>query len=621
MTSADPQPALLECDRVSKVFCARFEQGRRYALRDILRIGSRRVDRLRAGEQLVIRSFSVVVRVGENVVVLGMPGSGKTTIAKLLTGMLRPDDGRIRLRGRVGLIVGGRLGMNPFLTVWEYAQIATSIHGAEPDVADACCEEVLEITGLSDQRDIRLVDVPKSRLRYLSLASALVVPQDVRVFDGVPGGGDDPVARRVGTRARQTLEQGGNLIFSSTTAGLPPNVSHAMILHDGETLYEGSAETVAPIYDHFVYRIRRAKRVEERRRERGAAIDGVPAVQMPTPAALIRRAVRGLDRSKIALLVEDRVAKAWRGDQPVILGPYLSDVGLELLYWRPFVAWMRDRFGPRSAPVVAVSRGRVGDWYAGLASEYIDVCDLVPLDVFLRRNQERIRDGGSGKQTVITDFDRELLDGVAQRLGMPDAAVLHPSLIFRVCSKIWHGTVPASWLAEHARYQPVATLPAGPDDGDTEPYVAASFWFNSAFPDSRRNRRLVHDALSELSRRLPVVVVDPGGFPGVPPSLDTGERIRVVAPCGDTDDQLREQARAIAGARAFIGTFGGISMMAPFYNVPTLTVFGEEAGLFLQHVAVARQIAGALPDVRFDTMKATDLDAARLGAWIDQVLQ
>ena len=620
MTSPNPQPPLLECEGLSKVFCASFDRGRRYAIRDIVRVGSRRVDRLRSDEWLVVRGFSVTVRAGENVVVLGGTGSGKTTIARLLAGMLRADAGRVRLRGRVGLIATGRLGMNPFLTVWEYAQIGTSIHGAEPGDADACCEEVLDITGLSEERDTKLVELGKNRARHLALVSALVVPQDLRIFDGMPRGGDDPVARRVAARARQILERGSNLIFSSTTTGLPSNVSHAMILHDGETLHAGNAETVGPIYDHFVYRVRRTRQLEARRREQGTEV-GAAAVPTWSAAEVIKRAVRGFERSKIASLVEDRVAQAWCGDQPVIVGPYLSDVGFELLYWRPFVAWMRDRFGARSAPVVAVSRGRVGDWYTGLASEYIDVCDLVPFDTFQRRNRERARDTGSWKQKVVSDFDQELLDRVAQRLGMPGHQVLHPSLIFRVCSQIWNGALPDTWLAEHARYQRFALPPAGvTNDGDTEPYVAVSFWFSSSFTDTRPHRHLMHQALTELSRRLPVVVVDRGDCPGVPPSLGTGDRIRVSTQPEHSDDQLREQARVIAGARAFIGTFGGISLIAPFNNVPTLMVFGEDVGAFAHHAAVTREIAKAMPDVRVDTTRTTELTPARLGAWIDQAL-
>ena len=61
--------------------------------------------------------------------------------------------------------------------------------------------------------------------------------------------------------------------------------------------------------------------------------------------------------------------------------------------------------------------------------------------------------------------------------------------------------------------------------------------------------------------------------------------------------------------------------MAPFYNVPASLVFGEEKGSFPLTAPVAREIAATLPDRRFDITRTTEFDPARLGAWIDHVLQ
>ena len=86
------------------------------------------------------------------------------------------------------------------------------------------------------------------------------------------------------------------------------------------------------------------------------------------------------------------------------------------------------------------------------------------------------------------------------------------------------------------------------------------------------------------------------------------------------EGQLREQAGIIAGARAYIGTFGGISLLAPFYSVPTLMVFEEEVGLFSHHVKALRSAAETVTDVCVDIEKANELTPTRLGAWLDQVL-
>ena len=621
MTSTVRPKTLLECDALAKVFTRNFELGRRHVFSDIFRLRARSLDRLRPEEWVAVRGFSITIHEGENVLVLGMAGSGKTTIAKLLTGMLRADGGRVCLGGRVGLIGGRAVGMVAFLTVWECVQLATGIHGVEPEVADACCEEVLEITGLSGERDTKLIDLPKERGGQLGLVSALVVPKDLRIFDGLPRVGDDPVSRRVAARVGQVLDQGANLILSSTTAGLPDNLSRAMILHDGEILYEGSSQMVVPVYDKFIYRINRLDEMQSQPLEAGSVTPDVR--EALTPGEVIRRSVRSVERTSAVSDVEHHVAQAWNSHRPIIVGPCLSEVGLELLYWRPFVAWIYSRFGTPSGPVMAVSRGRVDEWYAGLTSGYIDVCDVVSFDVFEYRNQERVRETGSWKQKELSSLDSELLERVARRIDAPDYTVVHPSLLFKACSRVWDGSLPDTWLVEHLLYERLTppspmTSPAGEEE--SEPYVALGFQFTSSFGDSGPHRDLINRVLVELRERLPVKLVDSAGCVPLPEAVSDANQFQVVLPPERAEGQLREQAGIIAGARAYIGTFGGISLLAPFYSVPTLMVFEEEVGLFSHHVKALRSAAETVTDVCVDIEKANELTPTRLGAWLDQVL-
>ena len=622
MTSTVKTPVLLECDALAKVFTSDFELGRRHVFSDIFRFGPRSLDRLRPDEWVAIRGFSVTLHQGENVVVFGTVGSGKTTIAKLLTGMLRADSGRFHLGGRVGLIGGKAVGMVAFLTVWECVQLATGIHGVEPELADACCEEVLEITDLSDERDTKLIDLPKERGGQLGLVSALVVPKDVRIFDGLPSVGDDPVSRRVSARVEKIFDEGTNLILSSSATGLPGNLSRAMILHDGEILYEGSPQIVAPVYETFSYRINRLDHMHSKSMEDG--VEAVIAPESTPPGEIIRRAVRSVERSGVAPDVVHHVTQAWSNDGPIIVGPCISDVGLELLYWRPFVSWIYSRFGTPSQPVIAVSRGRVDEWYMGMVSNYVDVCDVMSFGAFEERNQERIQQTGSWKQKQMSSFDGELLDLVARRIDASDYAVVHPSLLFNACSRVWDGSLPSSWLIEHSRYERlIPPLPTEPSTGETqsEPYVALGFRFSSSFGDTGSNRELMNRVLVELSGRIAVKLVDSVWSIPEAASASRLNDTQVVPPPGHTERQLREKAGIVAGAQAYIGTFGSISFLAPFYNVPTLLVFEEEGKLFLHHVRVLRSVTEAVTDVRVDIEKASGITSTRLSNWLDQVLR
>ena len=622
MTSSARPRTLLECKALAKVFTSDFELGRRHAFADIFRFGKRSLNRLRPDEWVAVRGFSVTMREGENVLVLGTAGSGKTTIAKLLTGMLRADGGHLHAGGRVGLVGGKPVGMVAFLTVWECVQLATAIHGVEPELSSTCCEEVLEITGLSDERDTKLIDLPKERGGQLGLVSALVVPKDIRIFDGFPRAGDDPVSRRVAARVGLVLEQGANLILSSVTAGLPEQAhfSRAMILHEGDVVHEGSPQMVVPVYDKFVYRLNRQDQVQSRPVEDGSR--SANAHVHLEPGEIVRRAVRSLERTGVAPDVTHHVTQAWDGHRPIIIGPCLSDVGLELLYWRPFVAWIFSQFGRPPGPVVAVSRGRVDEWYATLVGCYIDVCDVVSFDAFEHRNRDRIRETGSWKQKQISNFDTELLECVAQRIDTKDYAVVHPSLFFNACSRVWDGSLPDSWLDGHSRYEPLAPPLATTESVEeaAQPYVALGLRFSSSFEDTKPHRDLMNWISLDLAKRLPVRLVDSDGFvPRIQGNSDSNN-VQVVPAPSRSESQLREQARVIAGARAYIGTFGSISLLPPFYRVPTLMIFEEEGKLFSHHVRVLRSIVETVTDECVDLEKASELTATRLSAWLDQAL-
>ena len=66
-----------------------------------------------------------------------------------------------------------------------------------------------------------------------------------------------------------------------------------------------------------------------------------------------------------------------RGSHPVIVGPWLSEVGYETLYWIPFLRWVRDAFRLDPARHVAGSRGGVASWYHGIPDRYGELWERI----------------------------------------------------------------------------------------------------------------------------------------------------------------------------------------------------------------------------------------------------
>ncbi len=93
---------------------------------------------------------------------------------------------------------------------------------------------------------------------------------------------------------------------------------------------------------------------------------------------------------------------------PLLVGPWLSEVGYEALYWTAFVRWFVREYEVDPGRLVVVSRGGVGTWYADITSNYVELLDLFAPDDFAERNRRRL-EAGDQKQLAEAEFDAEIL--------------------------------------------------------------------------------------------------------------------------------------------------------------------------------------------------------------------
>ncbi|MFM7325228.1 MAG: ATP-binding cassette domain-containing protein, partial [Nodosilinea sp.] len=102
----DAEP-LVKVTGVSKKFCRDLKKSLWYGVQDI---GSELVGRppqasLRQDEFWAVRDISFELHRGQCLGLIGHNGAGKTTLLKMLNGLIKPDRGRIEMRGRVGALI------------------------------------------------------------------------------------------------------------------------------------------------------------------------------------------------------------------------------------------------------------------------------------------------------------------------------------------------------------------------------------------------------------------------------------------------------------------------------------------------------------------------------------
>ena len=132
--------------------------------------------------------------------------------------------------------------------------------------------------------------------------------------------------------------------------------------------------------------------------------------------------------------VEQEIAKVAKGTDPIIVGPWLAEVGYEVLYWIPFLRWFTHAYKINPDRIVAVSRGGVSSWYQGIAKTYIELFDEFTLEEFLALNEARRVETESGgqKQSALSFFDHTILQRVQKHIGTDQVQIFHPSLMFEL---------------------------------------------------------------------------------------------------------------------------------------------------------------------------------------------
>jgi hypothetical protein len=312
-----------------------------------------------------------------------------------------------------------------------------------------------------------------------------------------------------------------------------------------------------------------------------------------------------------AQAIERQIAEVAAAPGPIVVGPWLAEVGYEVLYWIPFVRWFQDAHGVPRDRLIVVSRGGLDELYRPLAAGYVDLFDLAAPQELAARNAERrsAHEGGGQKQTGAGAFDRELSERARRKTGAPAGPTLHPSLLFGLFRNVWYGNLPMDVLWRHVRHLSTPDLPRPPLAGLPDDFIAARLYGGPALSTSARSVEAVRALVARAARIAPVMLLDFDAaldehrdfdLRGIDNVIGVGARMT-------PRDNLGLQAGLIAHSRFFLGTCGGLAWLAPFLGVPTVAVYDDDR-LIAPHLLVARHAAALVKAAEFTPLDLRALE-------------
>jgi hypothetical protein len=322
----------------------------------------------------------------------------------------------------------------------------------------------------------------------------------------------------------------------------------------------------------------------------------IPVVRRRVIPALLKNELDQIPSAATAEGLKRELERIQRTDAPILVGPWVGEVGFELLYWIPFLNWALRSYELDRRRLVVVSRGGAAPWYRHLTREYVDVFTLFSLDEYRQANEARWDKAGHQKQYQVEQMDHDIVERARQHARLRHVELLHPSLMYTLLRFCWFEKAGMGLLKYHTEYRRLAPLEWSQALTDLpKEFVAVRFYFRPSFPDTAENRRFAMDTVRSISRDVPVVLLNTGLRPDEHEDLDVpGSGVYRVDRLMMLEQNLEIQTEIISHARAFVGTYGGLAYVGPFYGVPSISFYSTESELVPAHLDVSWRLGEAM---------------------------
>ncbi len=247
-----------------------------------------------------LRDVSFEVPTGETLGLIGHNGSGKSTTLKLITRILEPTSGAVRVRGRVSALLELGSGFHPDLTGRDNIFLNGSLLGFGRADMQRRIDDIVDFAELGPFIDTPVKHYSSGMYMRLGFAIATAVDPDILITDEVLAVGDEAFQRKCMERIYQFRQEGRTILFVSHSLELVRNLcTSAVWLDHGELKAAGSTTATLDAY------MRQTNTQEQERHQREHArreADAQPAEPAPAAGSANRWGSREIEIVGVQLL-------------------------------------------------------------------------------------------------------------------------------------------------------------------------------------------------------------------------------------------------------------------------------------------------------------------------------
>ncbi len=207
---------------------------------------------LKFNEFWALKDVSFKIKKGERLGVLGLNGYGKSTLLKVVSGVLKPSAGSIETSGVIAPLLELGAGFSPEYTGRENIYLYGAVLGFTKEFLDEKIDEIVDFSGLGEFIEVPIKNYSSGMKARLGFSIATVVEPDILILDEVLSVGDKKFRRKSENKIMSMFDRGVTVLFVSHSLEQVVRLcDRAIILDSGRLVAEGPVEKVARIYKNM----------------------------------------------------------------------------------------------------------------------------------------------------------------------------------------------------------------------------------------------------------------------------------------------------------------------------------------------------------------------------------
>lgn len=220
-----------------------FDAGRRSFTRHLLGRGQETLGL----DIQALNGITLTLEPGSRIAVLGSNSSGKTTLLRVMAGLVPPLRGGVQLDGKAGAVFSMGFGALPEASLAELAYAQGLLMGFPPPRARAKVDEILDLAELGAQAECPPHIAPPGVLSRLGTAAALCLEADILLLDEVLENMDPHFHSKFETVIAERVNGGGILVMAERSRSLLSRFcSEALLLKDGRLEVRAPLDSILP---------------------------------------------------------------------------------------------------------------------------------------------------------------------------------------------------------------------------------------------------------------------------------------------------------------------------------------------------------------------------------------